>query len=49
MSMNKYEEALEAVNEADDCFQPETMDDVRKYFPTIREALERLCTTSTLE
>lgn len=32
--------ALEAVREAEDCFQEETLGEVRKYFPIIIAALE---------
>lgn len=33
-------EALAALNEADECFQPETLDELRKHFKTIRAALK---------
>lgn len=35
----KASEALISMIDADDCFQPETMEDLRQHFPTIREAL----------
>lgn len=31
--------ALEALNDAEECFQPETMEELRKHFGTIRAAL----------
>lgn len=46
--MNEYQEALAALNEADECYQPETLEDLSKYFPVIREALEILGTPDYL-
>lgn len=40
---NKYKEALDALNEADDCYQPETLEDLRGHFPIIREVLTAKC------
>lgn len=34
--------ALEAVTQAQECFQPETLEELRKHFPEIIQALTRL-------
>lgn len=36
---NDIQAALDAINEAEECFQPETLEELRDHFNTIRAAL----------
>lgn len=36
MKNDERQAALHALNEADECFQPETLEELRKYFPVFR-------------
>ena len=40
MNAEQRQAALEALNEADECFQPETLEELQKHFPVLRPALQ---------
>jgi hypothetical protein len=42
LSVEKLQKAMETLNEASECFQPETLEELRKHFPLLRDALDRL-------
>ncbi len=41
MTPSENQRALEALDLADECFQPETLDELRTHFPMMRKALSR--------
>lgn len=41
-AISETQAALDALNEADECFQPETLEELQKHFPVLRAALKSL-------